>query len=45
MNELVRFLPDRIPVLVMDDDDAVIQVIRLVFSRFRFESDTLELTH
>jgi hypothetical protein len=31
MNELVRFLPDRIPVLVMDDDDAVIQVIRLVF--------------
>jgi signal transduction histidine kinase len=43
MDEIIRFLPDRIPVLVVDDDEAVIQVTRLVFSRFKFESHTLEL--
>jgi len=43
MDEVVNLLPDRIPVLVVDDDETVIQVTRLVLSRFRFEEHALEL--
>lgn len=43
MDEVVNLLPDRIPVLVVDDDETVIQVTRLVLSRFRFEGCALEL--
>jgi len=43
MDEVVNLLPDRIPVLVVDDDETVIQVTRLVLSRFRFEDHALEL--
>ena len=43
MDEVVNLLPDRIPVLVVDDDDTVIQVTRLVLSRFRFDNHALDL--
>lgn len=43
MDEIVNLLPDRIPVLVVDDDDTVIQVTRLVLSRFRFDNHALDL--
>jgi signal transduction histidine kinase len=43
MDEVINLLPDRIPVLVVDDDETVIQVTRLVLSRFRFEGCALEL--
>ena len=43
MDEVINLLPDRIPVLVVDDDETVIQVTRLVLSRFRFEGHALEL--
>jgi hypothetical protein len=43
MDKVVNLLPDRIPVLVVDDDETVIQVTRLVLSRFRFENHALEL--
>ena len=43
MDEVINLLPDRIPVLVVDDDETVIQVTRLVLSRFRFEGRALEL--
>jgi signal transduction histidine kinase len=43
MDEVVNLLPDRIPVLVVDDDETVIQVTRLVLSRFRFDNHALEL--
>lgn len=43
MDEVINLLPDRIPVLVVDDDEAVIQVTRLVLSRFRFDDHALEL--
>ena len=43
MDEVINLLPDRIPVLVVDDDETVIQVTRLVLSRFRFEQRALEL--
>ena len=33
MDEVINLLPDRIPVLVIDDDETVIQVTRLVLSR------------
>ena len=40
MNSAVQFnqfLPSPIPVLVVDDDQSVLDVTRLVLSRFRFE--------
>jgi signal transduction histidine kinase len=43
MDEAINLLPDRIPVLVVDDDETVIQVTRLVLSRFRFDGHALEL--
>tara|TARA_R110001583_G_scaffold90581_5_gene232509 strand:+ start:1309 stop:2940 length:1632 start_codon:yes stop_codon:yes gene_type:complete len=43
MEEIINLLPDRIPVLVVDDDETVIQVTRLVLSRFRFDGHALEL--
>lgn len=43
MDEVINLLPDRIPVLVVDDDETVIQVTRLVLSRFRFNDHALEL--
>lgn len=43
MEEIINLLPDRIPVLVVDDDETVIQVTRLVLSRFRFGHHSLEL--
>lgn len=43
MDEIINLLPDRIPVLVVDDDETVIQVTRLVLSRFRFDNRALEL--
>lgn len=43
MDEVINLLPDRIPVLVVDDDETVIQVTRLVLSRFRFDNHALEL--
>ncbi len=43
MDEIINLLPDRIPVLVVDDDETVIQVTRLVLSRFRFDNHALEL--
>ena len=43
MDEVINLLPDRIPVLVVDDDETVIQVTRLVLSRFRFDDNALEL--
>jgi signal transduction histidine kinase len=43
MDEVINLLPDRIPVLVVDDDETVIQVTRLVLSRFRFDDHALEL--
>jgi signal transduction histidine kinase len=43
MEEIINLLPDRIPVLIVDDDETVVQVTRLVLSRFRFESHALEL--
>jgi signal transduction histidine kinase len=43
MDEVINLLPDRIPVLVVDDDETVIQVTRLVLSRFRFDNRALEL--
>jgi len=43
MEEVINLLPDRIPVLVVDDDETVIQVTRLVLSRFRFDDHALEL--
>lgn len=43
MDEIISLLPDRIPVLVVDDDETVIQVTRLVLSRFRFDNRALEL--
>lgn len=43
MDEVVNLLPDRIPVLVVDDDETVIQVTRLVLSRFRFDNRALDL--
>jgi signal transduction histidine kinase len=43
MDEVSNLLPDRIPVLVVDDDETVIQVTRLVLSRFRFDDHALEL--
>lgn len=43
MDEIKNLLPSRIPVLVVDDDETVIQVTRLVLSRFRFDGHALEL--
>ena len=43
MDEVINLLPDRIPVLIVDDDETVIQVTRLVLSRFRFDNHALEL--
>lgn len=43
MDEVVNLLPDRIPVLVVDDDETVLQVTRLVLSRYRFDDKALEL--
>ncbi len=43
MDEAVNLLPDRIPVLVVDDDETVLQVTRLVLSRFRFDGHALDL--
>ncbi len=43
MDEIVNLLPDRIPVLVVDDDETVLQVTRLVLSRFRFDNHALDL--
>jgi signal transduction histidine kinase len=43
MDEVIDLLPDRIPVLVVDDDDTVLQVTRLVLSRFRFDNHALDL--
>ena len=43
MHEIANLLPDRIPVLVVDDDETVIQVTRLLLSRFRFDGHALEL--
>jgi signal transduction histidine kinase len=43
MEEIIDLLPDRIPLLIVDDDETVVQVTRLVLSRFRFESHALEL--
>ena len=37
------FLPERIVLLVVDDDEAVLQVTRLVLSRFRYKSRYLEI--
>jgi len=36
-SSLRDLLPDRIPVLVVDDDQSVLDVTRLVLSRYRFE--------
>ena len=35
--QLNQFLPSPIPVLVVDDDQSVLDVTKLVLSRFRFE--------
>lgn len=43
MGEAINLLPDRILVLVVDDDDTVLQVTRLVLSRFRFDNRALDL--
>jgi len=43
MDEIINLLPDRIPVLVVDDDETVLQVTRLVLSRFRFDNHALDL--
>ncbi|MGK0249159.1 MAG: signal transduction histidine kinase [Oleispira sp.] len=43
MEEIINLLPDKIPVLIVDDDEAVVQLTQLVFSRFRFERHALEL--
>lgn len=43
MDEIKSLLPSKIPVLVVDDDETVIQVTRLVLSRFRFDNHALEL--
>lgn len=43
MGETINVLPDRIPVLIVDDDEDVLQVTRLVLSRFRFEDRALDL--
>jgi signal transduction histidine kinase len=43
MGETINVLPDRIPVLVVDDDEDVLQVTRLVLSRYRFDDRALEL--
>lgn len=40
---LPDLLADRLPLLVVDDDESVIQVTRLVLSRFRFEGKGLEI--
>jgi len=37
------FLPERIVLLVVDDDEAVLQVTRLVLSRFRYKDRPLEI--
>lgn len=41
-SSLRDLLPDRIPVLVVDDDQSVLDVTRLVLSRYRFEQRTIE---
>lgn len=43
MEEKLTLLPERIPVLVVDDDETVIQVTRLVLGRFQFDGHGLEL--
>jgi signal transduction histidine kinase len=43
MEDKSALLPERIPVLVVDDDETVIQVTKLVLGRFRFEGRALEL--
>ena len=40
---LPDLLADRLPLLVVDDDESVIQVTRLVLSRFRFQGKSLEI--
>ncbi|MFY9179297.1 MAG: response regulator [Venatoribacter sp.] len=37
------FIPDSIPILVVDDDPTVIEVSRLVLSHFRFQQSRLKL--
>jgi len=37
-----ELLPDRIPVLVVDDDQSVLDVTRLVLSRYRFDGHSVE---
>ena len=37
------FLPERIVLLVVDDDEAVLQVTRLILSRFRYKDRPLEI--
>ena len=37
-----EFLPERFPVLVVDDDRSVLDVTRLVLSRFKFEHRGIE---
>jgi len=43
MEDKSALLPEQIPVLVVDDDETVIQVTKLVLGRFRFEGRPLEL--
>lgn len=43
MEDKSALLPEQIPVLVVDDDETVIQVTKLVLGRFRFEGRSLEL--
>ena len=36
-------LPDAIPVLIVDDDQSVLDVTKLVLSRYRFEQRTVSV--
>lgn len=36
-------LPERIPLLVVDDDESVLQVTRLILSRFQYKGHALEI--
>ncbi|ASP39689.1 hypothetical protein CHH28_13845 [Bacterioplanes sanyensis] len=42
-SQLAEFLPDSIPVLMVDDDESVLQVSRLVLRTYRFQGRPLEL--
>ncbi|GGY40641.1 hypothetical protein GCM10011297_11950 [Bacterioplanes sanyensis] len=42
-SQLAGFLPEAIPVLMVDDDESVMQVSRLVLRSYRFQGKPLEL--